>query len=450
MLRFSGGAYLQGESRAKQVGCSGELPAMVDVVVVGGGFVGCNAALSLAERGVSVALCEKGAIAGEASGRAAGLIECAHFAPIKLEMVARSMELWCGMSDRIGRDIGYNGHGLLSFFDDEAGKEGAESWLQSVQGQPGVDARIVSGEEVAALDPALGSSWCGALYQPNGATVEPKLAAPAIAEAAQEKGAKLLQHCSVRGIKLEAGRIAGVITEKGDIKTSNVVIAGGLWSPMLAKQLNLNVPQLMVFAEMLSVEPLADGPELCGVTPAGVFRREPDGGYTFGAITGVVPVTPTMLKNLRRLMAMQTDGQEMTPVFNWRTFLLEIGCSKALKPGQPSVFEKNRVFQPEFVGETSTATYEGMGRYIPSFRKSRIRERYSGALMSTLDNLGVVSSIQDIPGLFLGTGMLHGLTMGPAAGEALADMITGEIPKFDVSPYRHERFTDGSKFEFYP
>lgn len=47
-------------------------------------------------------------------------------------------------------------------------------------------------------------------------------------------------------------------------------------------------------------------------------------------------------------------------------------------------------------------------------------------------------------------GMLYGLTMAAAAGEALADMVTGEAPKFDISPYRYERFADGSGFVFHP
>ncbi len=63
MLKFSGGAYVPGVSRANPVECDNEPPQSYDVVIVGGGFVGCCTALNLAERGVSVALCEKGVIA---------------------------------------------------------------------------------------------------------------------------------------------------------------------------------------------------------------------------------------------------------------------------------------------------------------------------------------------------------------------------------------------------
>ena len=75
MLRFSGGALVPGKARANSVSGSDTIPAAVDVVIIGGGVIGCLTALNLAERDVSVALCEKGVIAGEASGRAAGGIE---------------------------------------------------------------------------------------------------------------------------------------------------------------------------------------------------------------------------------------------------------------------------------------------------------------------------------------------------------------------------------------
>ena len=67
MLKFSGGGIVPGVSRAEQVTGDNQLPQEVEVVVIGGGLVGCVTVLNLAERGVSVVLCEKGAIAGEAS-----------------------------------------------------------------------------------------------------------------------------------------------------------------------------------------------------------------------------------------------------------------------------------------------------------------------------------------------------------------------------------------------
>ncbi len=451
MLKFSGAATVPGVPRARSIAGDPDLPAHTDVVVIGGGLIGCITALNLAERGLSVTLCEKGVIAGEASGRAAGAIEYQFLSPIKMALIARSMELWEKMPARVGADIGYSGQGVVTLFDNEAHAATAAQWLDKAEGLPGVQGRMLPGQEIAKLDPGLaGMNWHSALLQENAAAIEPKLATPAIAEEAMRQGARIIQHCAVNHIVLNSGRIEAVSTERGVIKTPNVVIAGGVWSPRIAKQLGLELPQLMIFAEMISVEPVENGPEIFGMTPAGYFRREPDGGYMFGTATGVIPITPTILKYMRQLMSMPSDTeQEMNPAFNLRTFWRELKLADVMHGKKFSAYESNRIFQPEVVGKTSTDTYEGMCRHISAFRNSRIRERYAGALMTSLDNLGVISGVEKIPGLYLGTGMLYGLTMSAAAGEAIADMITGETPEFDISPYRYERFVDGSQLEFY-
>ena len=451
MLKFKGGGIVPGVSRAAEVEGDNELPAEVDVVVIGGGFIGCITALELAERGVSVALCEKGVIAGEASGRAAGLVEYELLSPIKMPLLARSMERWQDMSTRINADIGYQGAGLISLYKEEKQAEFSAAWLKDMQGQPGIDARMLTPDKIKGIDLNLGSGWHSALYQANGAAIEPRLAAPAIAKAARALGAKLLQNCAVRRIERQAGQVSAVLTEKGSIKTSKVVMAGGIWSSMLASHLGIELPQMMIFAELASVEPINDGPRINGMTPAGYYRREPDGGYTFNKAAGRIPITPALVKNIRKLMAAPTDmDQEMIPVLNLRTFLWELKAYRERTGDEISMFEKYRVLQPEMIDEYCSAAVKEVAQYFPAFSGCQIRERYTGSLMTTMDNLGVISQVKSIPGLYIGTGMLYGLTMGAAAGEALADMITGEKTKFDITPYRYERFIDGSKFEFHP
>jgi glycine/D-amino acid oxidase-like deaminating enzyme len=451
MIKFKGGGIAPGVSRAVKVEGDNLLPDEVDVVIIGGGFIGCITALELAERGVSVALCEKGVIAGEASSRAAGLIEYEHLSPIKMPLIARSIERWREMPQRINADIGYQGRGLITLYNNEKHSAGAADWIESVKDSPGMDARIVSADEIKSIDSSLGKNWHSALYQNNGAAIEPQLAAPAIATAARTKGAKLFQNCAVRSVERQAGKITSVITEKGEIKTSKVVVAGGAWSSSIGSHLGLKLPQLLIHAEMISVEPLDDGPAIAGMTPAGYFRREPDGGYMFGTAAGVIPITPTIFQNLKDLMSMPTDvDQEIYPALSLSSFLRELKANRKQSAQSPSIYEQHRILQPEFVGNTSSAMVKGMRQYIPAFAKAKIRERYTGSLFASLDNLGVISSVQSIPGLYLGTGMLYGLTTGAATGEALADMITDETPKFDITPYRYERFIDGSKFEFHP
>ena len=451
MLEFSGCGIVPGTARARAVASDRELPGEADAVVIGGGLLGCITALNLAERGVNVVLCEKGVVGGEASGRAVGLVEYELLSPVKMELIARSIELWHAMPERIDEDIGYAGPGLVSLYKEEQPAEFTAAWLKDVQGQPGVEARMLTDGEINALDAELGSGWHAALYQANGAAIEPRLAAPAIARAARAKGATLLQSCAVRSIERRGGAVAGVITEKGGIKTSSVIIAGGVWSSMLAAHLGLDLPQVMIFAEQCSIEPVAGGPAIAGMTPAGYYRREPDGGYLVGAAAGRIPVTMSIVKNIRKLVAAPTDvDQDMRPVLNLGTFFWDLKANRKRPADRVSVFEENRILQPEPISGITAAAVAGMGDYIPAFAGCKVREVYTGSLMSTIDNLGVISPVGNIPGLYIGAGMLYGLTMGAAAGEALADLVTGRTPKFDISPYRFERFTDGSRFVFHP
>jgi len=287
---------------------------------------------------------------------------------------------------------------------------------------------------IGALAAALGRGWHGALHQTNGAAIEPRLAAPATARAARARGAGLLQSCAVRRIERQGGAIAGVTTEKGAIKSGNVIIAGGVWSSMLAAHLDLELPQMMIFAEQCSVEPVAAGPGIDGMTPAGYYRREPDGGYMLAAAAGCIPITMSIVKNIRKLISAPKEvDQDMVPVANLRTFLWDLQANRKRRRDRISVFEENRILQPAPLSQITDQAVASMRKYIPAFAECRIRERYTGSLISTIDNLGVISPVNSLPVLYLGAGMLYGLTMSAAAGEVLHDGALGTVRHVDPS-----------------
>ncbi|PMW45569.1 D-amino-acid oxidase, partial [Pseudomonas sp. GW460-11-11-14-LB11] len=83
-------------------------------------------------------------------------------------------------------------------------------------------------------------------YTPVDGRAEPQKAAPAIAEAARDKGASILTECAVRGIETTGGKISGVVTERGTIGCSAVVLAGGAWSNLFCGLYGIDLPQLKV------------------------------------------------------------------------------------------------------------------------------------------------------------------------------------------------------------
>lgn len=449
-LSGHGGKVVPGVSRARPVVGDIDLPSQVDVVVIGGGYVGVCAALSLVSRGVRVALCEKGVIAGEASGRSLGWIDSQFLDPAKMELIGRSKELWAGMNAAVDAETGYRRCGVVSLLPDDGARAFAEDWLDKVRGRRGVDARIVSAAEAAALTPGATASFVGGLYQPSDACAEPVLAAPAIAEGARRKGAAILQNCAVRGVETSGGAISGVVTERGRIGCQAVVLAGGYWSSLFARSLGIDLPQFQANASMMSIRPTGDDlPETSAWGNGYVWRRQLDGSYTIGAINGVSPVTPDSVRHLFRLLpAIRAMWNEVDPVFNLNTFWNDLMRPTRWRMDEVTPFERNRILMPETRQGYLDQARRRLENDFPGFSGAQALESWAGVLVTTLDNMPVLSAVPSLPGLFLGTGFYYGLTMGPAAGEALADLVMGQTPQFDLHDYRFQRFSDGSKLVF--
>jgi glycine/D-amino acid oxidase-like deaminating enzyme len=335
----------------------------------------------------------------------------------------------------------------VSFFDTDEALAAGSAWLDSVHGLPNGGSRILSAREAAKLLPDSTAQYKGALYGPDEGLTEPKLAAPGIALGARKLGAKIYQNCAVRGIEREGGRVSAVVTEKGTVRTSIVILAGGVWSPVFAKSVGIELAQLNGFSSYLSIEP-QEGPEFSGMLPGSAFRKEIDGGYTVGAISGLAPITPSTFRYLFDLLpAIMGMSSIIRPTFSWSNFWREWNIPKQWPLNRESPFEKLRILQPE-VDNIVDVALRSLKKALPAFQNARVRERWAGAIMTTLDNMPIISAAEQIPGLFLGTGFLYGLTMGPGAGELLADLATGRTPAIDISPFRHSRFIDGTKLKF--
>lgn len=450
LMRSEGGQLVPGVSRAEPVQGDSQLPSEVDVVVIGGGNIGVMTALTLAERGVRVCLCEKGVIAGEASGRSLGFIDSLFMDPAKAELIIRAKMQWREMNARVNADTGYRQSGVAAFMQNEEVLEGARQWLDAVKEMPGVEARILSPSEALKLAPGRWDRLAGALYEPTDALAEPKLFAPAAARAARNLGATILQNCAVRGVETSAGQVSAVITERGRIGCQAVVLAGGAWSPYMARSLGLDIPQFMAFSSVARVT-RTSGPSTGLVSTDGnyVVRPNLEGGYDICRPIAATPLTPSVLKNLARLRpAYEQMADQLKPVFNLSTFLAEWRIPRKWPLDQPSPFERNRVLMPETLPNVLNDTLGAISRNLPDVGLAQITEQWAGVLTSTLDNMPVISAVAERPGLYLGTGFYFGLTMAPAAGEALADLAMGNSPQIDLSLYRYSRFHDGSPILF--
>ena len=166
---------------------------------------------------MSVALCEKGEIGAEQSGRNWGWVRVGNRDPREVPLMIESKRIWRSLNETVEGETGYRRPGVMYLCETEADVARFEQWVEQTARPYQLDHKVLSSDAVAALLPGATRRWPGAIYSPNDGRAEPQKAAPAIALGARHKGAAILTNCAVRGIETMAGRVSGVVTEKGRI-----------------------------------------------------------------------------------------------------------------------------------------------------------------------------------------------------------------------------------------
>jgi len=218
-----------------------------DVVVVGGGIVGCATAYYLARRGVRVILLERGEVAGEQSGRNWGFVRQQGRDPVEVPLMVAANRTWRGLEQELDADIEWIQGGNLALASTPERLALFEGWLPTAR-ENGVDTRLVTPREIEELLPGMVGAWVGGLYTPSDGHAEPAKATQALGRAAVKLGVELHEGCAVEGIATEGGRIGEVRTELGVIRAGTVVCAAGAWSARLLRPVELRLPQRWVRA----------------------------------------------------------------------------------------------------------------------------------------------------------------------------------------------------------
>ena len=416
-------------------------PDRTTVVVIGGGIVGLMAALSLSERGIAVVVLEKGHLAGEQSSRNLGWVRKTSRAPADVPMAAASDRLWSTLAERVSGDLGYRQAGIMFLATSESEMATHEAWKRSVD-HLGLDSRLLSRRELERLVPDGRGAWTGAIHTPSDGQAEPSLAASAIAAGAMRKGAIIVENCAVRMLSLSGGRVSGVVTERGEIRCDQVLLAGGMWSRRFLSNHGVELPILPLLLSVMRTAPMEGPTDIAVGGPDFSFRKRLDGGFTIsqrGAVKAPVTLDHLFL-GLRYLPALKHQRHLLRISFG-REFFADLLMRRRWSSSQTSPFERVRTIDPPVDAGINAEAMRNIRAAWPVFEQAKIVENWAGMMDVTPDSLPVVGHVAKLPGLTLATGFSgHGFGTAPAAGELAADLLTGNTPIIDPRPYRLERF----------
>jgi len=425
----------------ESVNTQDELPSSSTVVIIGGGIVGVTAALTLAERNIPVVLLEKGHIAGEQSSRNLGWIRKTSRHANDVPLAQAADRLWADLPSRINRDVGYKQQGIMFLSSSEEEHAGYEAWLKSVE-HLSLGSRMLSTSEIEQHAPGGKGNWVGAIHTPSDGVAEPAIATSAMASAAVEKGAIIVQNCAVRTLSREGGKVTGVMTEKGEIKCEQVLLAGGIWSRRFLGNLGISLPILPLILSVLRTKPMEGPSDISIAGPDFSFRKHQDGGYIItqrGALD-----SPILLDHLlvgSRYLSQLGAFRKLLRIKVGKPFIDDIKLARRWKGHNKSPFEHIRTMDPAANPALNKEAMTNLCNAWPIFENAVIDEAWAGRMDITPDSTPVIDKIESIPGLSIASGFSgHGFGTGPAAGQLAADILTNETPIVDPSPYRFGRF----------
>lgn len=415
--------------------------------MIGGGIAGVSTAYYLAKAGVPVALFEKGRIAGEQSSRNWGWVRKQGRDPAELPAMIEGQKHWRSLEQEIGADIGWHQGGVTYLANNDADLDRYERWLEHARPYQ-LDSRLLTPKET---DELLGQSerrWKGSLYTASDGRAEPAKTVPALAEAAARLGVHVHAACAVRTVETAAGRVSGIVTEKGRVACRAVVCAAGAWTSYFSRNLGVDFPQLAVRSSALRTTP-APLIVQSGVSSGSfAFRRRQDGGYTVARGIGTFEIVPDAFRYMRPYLPGLSMSLGHIRLRFGRKFFEQLAWPSRWGPETPTVFEKLRVLDPAPDRATLDEGLANAKKLFPQLKEAEIAEAWAGMIEVTPDALPVLDAAAKPEGYFVASGFSgHGFGFGLGAGLFMSELVTKGRARVDLEAFRLTRFSDGSKLQ---
>lgn len=366
-----------------------------EVVIIGGGIIGCAAAYNLAKKGASVIVLEADdSIGNGGSSRNGGGVRQSGRDPRELPLAMYSVEhLWPVLSEELGVNVEYHKEGNLRL-----GK--TEKHMEILQGLTdratacGLDVKMISGEEVRAINPYLSEEVIGASWCPTDGHANPLIATLGYYKRARDLGVCFYTGEEVVQIQKVRGKARRVITKKNVYEGEKIIVAAGYESRKIAETVGIDIPMRKELIEALVTEAEPKMfPQMLGTADADFYGHQTDhGSFVFGGASGFESVN-------------KDNGTNATSSI------------------------------------TAPCICRGIMKYIPKLANAKIVRTWAGYEDLCADGIPVISPVEEVPGLILACAFTgHGFGISPVVGILLSQMALEKQTLLDMKEFRYDRF----------
>ena len=370
-----------------------------DVVIIGGGVVGCAAAYYLAKAGNTNVIVLEGtkSIGQGGSSRNGGGVRQSGRDVRELPYAMYGIKhLWPTLSEELGVDVEYTQKGNLRLGKTEAHLEKLQTLAKNAQ-SVGLDVRMVDAKEVKEICPYLSDDIIGASWCPTDGHANPLTTTLGYYKRALEMGVRFYTDAEVTELRKVKGKVRKVILKDGTVfEGETIILAAGYESRYIARTVGVDVPMTRLIEECLVTEMQPYMFDIMLGTAGADFygHQAKHGSFVFGSDCGYEEVT------------------DMT---------------------DPSKLITNAM--------TLSASCRAIMGYVPALKDAKIVRSWCGWLDNAFDGVPFISKVDEAEGLILACGFTgHGFGTAPAVGLMLSQMVAGEDTVVDITPLRYDRF----------
>ena len=384
---------------------TGDPPQRAQVIIVGGGAVGCSVAYHLAKLGwTDVVLLEQGQLSCGTTWHAAGVVGQLRTHPSLTSLMLYGSQLYAGLEEEVGLGTGWNQCGAL-WVAASADRMTQLRRTVDLAGAQGLEAHDISVAEAAERWPLMRTDdLVGAIWLPNDAKANPADLTQALARGARHNGVRILERTKALGFTVDRSRVTSVATTRGDIECEFIVNCAGQWAKGLASQVGVTVP--LQPAEHYYIVTEAIG----GLSRSAPTLRDPD-GYTY-------------FKEEVRGLLMGGFEPDAKP---W-----------VASDEIPDGFEFQLL--PEDWDQFDILMRNAVHR-VPAMESAGVKKFYNGPESFTPDHNFIMGLAPELDNFFVLAGFnSSGIAFSGGAGKALAEWIVGGEPELDLSPVDIRRF----------